>query len=77
MIGVYSKYFDTYPNGDKAQTVTILFYCEKTALTGEPPDTETLKLKFFDPEAVPELVNQQHRDMLSDFLKYSSEIFTR
>lgn len=76
-IGIYSKYFDSYPNGDQAQTVTMFFLCKILKSTGDPVDSETFDLDYFDPTTVPELVNQQHRDMLSDFLQDSSESFIR
>lgn len=28
LIGVYNKYFDEYPNGDKAQTIAFFFKCK-------------------------------------------------
>ena len=27
LVGVYTKYFQTYPNGDKAQSIVIVFTC--------------------------------------------------
>lgn len=27
LIGVYTKYFQTYPNGDRAQSIVIFFSC--------------------------------------------------
>lgn len=76
-IGIYSKYMDRYPNGDRAQTLTMFFHCEVLGATHEPVDPETLDLCYFNPSSVPELVNRQHRDMLSDFLENSTETFIR
>ena len=75
LIGVYSKYFCTYPNGDKAQTICYSFKC--TVLEGELTidDKETFDLRFFDINNIPELFTQQHKDMLNDFIQNKVEIF--
>lgn len=69
LLGVYTKYFDSYPNGDQAQCVAIFFV--GTAAGGTPTidGDETLDLGFFAPEEAPELVNQQHHDALEDFAR--------
>lgn len=67
-IGIYSKYFDEYPNGDRAQTINSFFLCEIKNQASKVLDSETLELKFFDINNTPELVNQQHHDMLYDLI---------
>ncbi|MCA0972095.1 NUDIX hydrolase [Halobacillus litoralis] len=69
LIGIYSKYFDEYPNGDQAQTIAYFF--ELKVLGGElsAHDKETIELQFFRPDDMPELVNQQHRDALLDYIE--------
>ncbi|MGP4040149.1 NUDIX hydrolase [Gracilibacillus sp. D59] len=68
LIGIYSKYFDSYPNGDKAQTIVHFFELEVVGGELSTFDEETLELKFFDPNEPPELVNKQHEDALADYL---------
>jgi ADP-ribose pyrophosphatase YjhB (NUDIX family) len=69
LIGVYSKYFCTYANGDKAQTICNLFKC--TILDGDLSidEKETFDLCFFDIDNIPELFNQQHKDMINDIIQ--------
>ncbi|WP_412988321.1 NUDIX hydrolase [Pediococcus siamensis] len=71
LLNIYSKYFDSYPNGDKAQTITILY---KVSLVNEKQlptlgDSETLRLNWFNQDELKgiKIVNQQHEDMLQDF----------
>lgn len=65
--GVYTNYFDEYPNGDKAQTILFAFVC---SIEGGSPfidNVETTELKFFSIDDMPSLFNRQNNDMLSDF----------
>ena len=68
LLGVYSKYDETYPNGDRAQPITISFCCSVVGgkLTSVDPETEDLK--FFRRGHIPELFNAQHNDILADLL---------
>ena len=57
LIGVYTKYFDAYPNGDQAQTISFFF--QGSIVGGELriDRQETFDLAFFDPNNAPELFN--------------------
>lgn len=70
LIGIYSKYSDEYQNGDKSQPVLAFFKC--TAVGGELhcDGDETLELKYFDLNEMPELLNRQHEDMFKDLGEY-------
>ena len=72
---MYSKYFSTYPNGDKAQTICNLFKCIILDSELAIDNKETFDLRFFDKNNIPELFNQQHKDMLSDFIENKIEIY--
>lgn len=74
LIGVYTKYFLEYPNGDKAQIIVFFFLC--TILGGELyiDNEETLDLAFVEPTKAPKLFNQQHQDALNDFINQSFNI---
>lgn len=67
LIGVYTKYFDRYPNGDQAQTIS--FFYQGYISNGEliSSNEETIELQFFNPDEVPDLFNQQHTDAFNDF----------
>lgn len=75
LIGVYSKYFATYPNGDKAQSICYLF--KATVLNGYliKDNKETFDLRFFDKYNIPPLFVQQHTDMLNDFFENKVGIY--
>lgn len=67
LLGVYSKYFTEYPNGDKAQSIC---YCFKaTAVSGnlKIENKETFDLQFFDQKNIPPLFVQQHAIVIDDF----------
>ncbi|WP_042199094.1 NUDIX hydrolase [Paenibacillus camerounensis] len=65
--GVYTKYFDKYPSGDRAQTILIAFVCNITGGFASIEDEETKDLKFFAIKDIPTLFNKQNNDMLRDF----------
>ncbi|QXE03043.1 NUDIX hydrolase [Terribacillus sp. DMT04] len=76
LIGIYTKYFDEYPSGDKAQTVVFFFKLQAIDGSLNIEDDETLDLRFFSPDKIPPLVNKQHEDALKDYLS-KQEIFIR
>ncbi len=75
---IYSKYEDTYPNGDKAQVITIAYVVNVKELKSinNFSNSETLELKFFKFDELKdvEIVNQQHIDMISDFILKNNNI---
>lgn len=75
LIGVYTKYFDAYPGGDKAQTIVFFFECSVVGGSPGIDREETFDLAFFDPHNAPELFNQQHRDMLADYIRQRRGVF--
>ena len=66
LIGIYTDYYDEYPNGDQAQTIAI--FLEFAVVGGEfiNSNEETLELHYFALTEFPELVNQQHKDAFDD-----------
>lgn len=66
LIGVYTAYFDEYPNGDRAQTIAI--FLEFSVIGGQiiESNEETLELRYFALTDFPDLVNQQHMDAFDD-----------
>ena len=75
LIGVYSKYFATYPNGDSAQSICYLFKCNVASGEFVIDNKETFDLRFFDKNNIPKLFLQQHTDMLHDFLENKKGVF--
>ena len=73
LLNVYTKYSDSYPNGDEAQVLTILYLVssENSISTNFLSSNETLELGFFyygDIQNIA-IVNQQHQDMINDFFE--------
>ncbi len=66
LVGVYTKYFDTYPNGDQAQTIVFAFACSAVGGPLRVDGGETLELRYFAPDEAP-IYNEQGRDAVADW----------
>ena len=66
LIGIYTAYYDEYPNGDRAQTIAIFLEFNVTGGQIIESNEETLELCYFALTDFPELVNQQHMDAFED-----------
>lgn len=75
LIGVYSLYFDKYPNGDESQNIITFFKCSIDSGKPHIDNEETFALKFFSKENIPKLFRQQHQDMLEDFLENKRGVY--
>lgn len=75
LIGVYSKYFTKYENGDKAQSICYLF--KGNILSGDLAidGCETFDLKFFNKDELPKIFTQQHSDAINDFFAGKQGVF--
>ena len=73
LVGVYTECDMEYPNGDKAQSICIVY--EFRVIGGEPvcDETETLELKWFSLEEEPELFCGQHEETWRDIKKQRSK----
>lgn len=72
LIGVYSKYFAEYENGDKSQTSVTLFECSSISGDLISDGEETLELKYFEHQKLPKIFNPQHLEMIQDWIdKYN------
>jgi 8-oxo-dGTP pyrophosphatase MutT (NUDIX family) len=67
LVGVYTKYFDTYPNGDQAQTIVFAFACSVVGGGLHVDGGETLELRYFNAVEAP-IYNAQGRDAVADWL---------
>lgn len=68
-LGVYTRYFQEYPNSDQAQSIAIFFVCSIIGGELRIDHDETLDLQFFLPVDAPLLFNQQSQDALADFVQ--------
>lgn len=66
LIGIYTKYCHTYPNGDVAQPITSFFRCTPLGGEAQADGNESLEVRFFPIAEVPSLGSAQHRDALED-----------
>ncbi|KHE72627.1 NUDIX hydrolase [Halobacillus sp. BBL2006] len=71
LFGVYSgpHLHKTFPNGDQAALVQILFTCRDYTGTFDYEDKETLDAKFFALEELPENIFEKHRTFLKDLIE--------
>ena len=68
LLGIYHNYEMMWPNGDQAHTISAIFTAE--ILSGEPRvDEESLELRFFAREELPELCFPDHRAALEAYFQ--------
>lgn len=75
LIGIYTKYFETFPNGDKAQTVVFFFRMKIIGGGIKIDELETFDLKFFNLNQTPYLYSNLHRIILNDVKSGKTGIF--
>ena len=74
-LNVYSNFEEIYPNGDKVQTIVMIY--EFKALEdfdiSDFHNEETLRLRFFSQEEIEKLesVSDKHRLMLTEYFENS------
>lgn len=66
LIGIYTDCNMEYPNGDKAQSICIAFELHRTGGELACDKDETLELKYFSLDDIPELFCRQHEELLHD-----------
>lgn len=69
IIGIYtgSEYNVLYPNGDQVQPVSVLFNVKVIGgKLRDKYDEETLELKYFTKDNLPEFANKDFEDMIQD-----------
>ncbi len=69
MIGVYTDCDMRYPNGDEAQSICMAFELEVIGGTLICDNIETMELKFFSLNDLPELFCKQHKELAADLKK--------
>ena len=75
LLGIYTKYFCRYPNGDEAQTILFVFVCRPTTNKLYIDHKETLDLQYVKQNELPTLFNKQHQDALQDYLNGRLGVF--
>lgn len=75
LLGVYTKYFDEYENGDQTQPIVIIFTGKIIGGEFKLDYKETFELGFFEPENAPPMFNSQHKDILDDIKNKRTSVF--
>ncbi len=75
LLGVFSgpDMAYTYPNGDAAYIVTVAFLCEDFSGTPLPETDETLELRWFPVDALPQDVSPADRVPFRAFAAWAAE----
>lgn len=71
LINVYSGpgNFVTAENGDEFYAVTVAYYTERFKGEIQIDPTESISIKFFAPEKLPEKMVKSHKNILNEFLR--------
>lgn len=75
LVGVYSRYQATCANGDRIQPVTALFKMRVTGGELTADGGETLDLRYFGKDEIPEIYSEQHKDMIADWFTGKTGFF--
>lgn len=66
LIGVYTKFFDAFPNGDESQSIVFFFRMKIIGGKRKIDRIETFDIKFFTLKEIPYLYSKLHRVILED-----------
>lgn len=79
VIGVYGgpELLVRYPNGDEAMVISMTFLCRPVSGEPHPHDDESLEVRYFPANALPENLIARHRRRIEDaFRPTSAALFT-
>lgn len=68
LLGIYTDADMAYPNGDQAHSICIAYELETVGGQLACDRNETLELRYFALESLPELFCRQHEEMARDLL---------
>ncbi|HEO3973719.1 TPA: NUDIX domain-containing protein [Streptococcus agalactiae] len=78
LLNVYTNFQDSYPNGDKAQTIGFIYEvsCPKPVNIEGFHNEETLQLDYFSKEDVKNItiVNEQHQLILDEYFSQTFQM---
>ena len=67
LVGIYHNFNMVWTNGDQAHIICAVY--KSGVVSGEPRlDDESLELRYFAPEELPELFTETHRRAMADYL---------
>lgn len=69
LIGIYTDFDMTYPNGDQAQSICIAYEFKVAGGRLRCDQRETIELNYFSLDQMPALFCKQHEELLQDIRK--------
>jgi NADH pyrophosphatase NudC (nudix superfamily) len=75
LIGIYTKYFQTFDDGSISQMICNFFKCSIVGGSLTIDNYETFDLKFFEPTKIPKFAIPMWQDNLTDFLSGKKGIY--
>ncbi|MCY4064402.1 MAG: NUDIX domain-containing protein [Chloroflexi bacterium] len=73
-----SDHFHTYGNGDQVAIINICFRCHPIdGKTPRPNDDESVEVRYFQPNELPENTFPIHRTLIAKALEYSASAWFR
>ncbi len=73
-----SDHFHTYNNGDQVAIINICFRCHPTDVeTPRPNDDESVEVRYFQPNALPENTFPIHKTLIAIALEYRASAWFR
>ena len=77
LIGIYTDSNMSYPNGDQAHSICIVYVLEAIGGQLKCDNLETVELQYFDLDEMPELFCKQHEETKRDLLKRRDRVSCR
>jgi len=73
-----SDHFHTYNNGDQVAIINICFRCHPTDdTTPRPNDDESVEVRYFPPDELPENTFPIHKTIIAKALEYNATAYFR
>lgn len=69
LIGIYTDYNMIYSNGDQAQSICIVYKLKAKSGTLSCDHVESIELKYFPINGLPDMFCQQHEEIKRDLVK--------
>ena len=66
LLGIYSKYYEAYENGDRVQPVLHMFVAHAVGGRTVGVNDESEAVAWFDMDRLPPMINRQHQDAMDD-----------
>ncbi len=75
LVGVTTQQIQKYPNGDVAQAVVVEFLVTANSEKFDTSSPETLDLRFFHKEHLPDIINEQHKRCIENYFNNNFPYF--